>query len=155
MSNELAMALVVGGLLLVGVFLFSTRGDWKMADTSNPTILEQAQAQGAQPAPQPPGMLETAPAHVDPPGSTWSLWGWFILAVGLIGIVVSLLLPITVSTFVPSTSPYLPSGSSDIVNLGLLFRKGAALAGSLAAVGAGLFCVGIGSLIRAIHTRAV
>lgn len=86
----------------------------------------------------------------DVPGSGWQLAGWALSVLGLIALVSSLYMQTTVETYTPSTS-FSVGGSSEIVNLDLLFRKGVAVACSLAAVGSGIFCLAIGSIIAAIN----
>lgn len=41
-------------------------------------------------------------------------------------------------------------GNDDIVNMGLMFQKGVVLACGLSALGFGVFCFGVGAIVKAI-----
>lgn len=92
------------------------------------------------------------PAQVSPPealpplaspqsaGDNWRGAGMLVILGGAVGLPFSLFLNTTVETY-----------ASDVVNLDLMFRKGVAVACSLTAIGAGLFCLAVGAIIGAIH----
>lgn len=86
------------------------------------------------------------------PGSGWSVWGWIMTLGGLGGLVVGLFMKMSVETYTPS-SILGPGGSSDVVNLGLMFNKGVVVACSLSAIGLGVFCFAVGAVLRAIGGR--
>lgn len=83
-------------------------------------------------------------------GENWRVVGWILSAVGTIGLVVGFSMKTSVETFAPSTA-YSAGGSQDIINLGLLFNKGATMAVSLSAIGIGVFCIGVGAIIANIR----
>lgn len=85
-------------------------------------------------------------------GSGWSVWGWIMTLGGLGGLVVGLFMKMSVETYTPS-SILGPGGSSDVVNLGLMFTKGVVVACSLSAIGLGVFCFAVGAVLRAIGGR--
>ncbi|MBU7588312.1 MAG: hypothetical protein KAF42_03765 [Sphingopyxis terrae] len=89
----------------------------------------------------------------DVPGSGWQLAGWALSVIGLIALVSSLYMQTTVETYAPPSS-FSVGGSSEIVNLDLLFRKGVAVACSLASVAIGIFCLAVGSILAAINPPA-
>lgn len=76
-------------------------------------------------------------------GDNWRTWGMVLTGVGVIGAVLSAFMEISVSSY-----------DSDVVNLGLMFNKGAALAGSLFVIGLGVLCMGIGAIVAAIAQSA-
>ena len=82
----------------------------------------------------------------------WSAWGWSLAIFGSIGAAVSLTMKTTVEHFTPSTILG-PGGSSEVVNLDLMFHKGVAIAASLSAIGIGVFCIAVGAIINAIYSR--
>lgn len=83
-------------------------------------------------------------------GEPWRLWGWVLTLTGGAGLGVSLFLKTSVQTYVPA-SVLGDGGTSEVVNLDLLFQKGVAIAGSLTAIGLGLFCVGVSAIVVAIE----
>lgn len=96
--------------------------------------------------------MDALPSFARPQtADNWRGAGWLIMLGGAVGLLVSLLLKTSVETYAPALLG--AGGTSEVVNLDLLFRKGIAVACSLAALGAGLFCLAIGSVIGAIHAR--
>lgn len=132
---------IVLGLLALSGFIFYLIQDAKkspelaqMHEPSQP--LEQA-SEGAVAA---PGV----------PGGGWLVAGWILGTAGAIGLVVGLLLDTSVAAY----SPTMFGGPTEIVNLDLLFRKGVVVACGLAAIAAGIFCLAVAAILRAIHSRA-
>lgn len=89
------------------------------------------------------------PAAYQSAGENWRGAGWLILLGGVVGLAVSLFLKTSVETYAPAILG--GNGTSEVVNLDLLFRKGVAVACSLTAIGAGLLCLAVGAIIGAIH----
>lgn len=83
------------------------------------------------------------------PGEGWTIWGWLLAIGGLVGLAISLSMKMSVETYTPS-SILGPGGSSDVVNLGLMFNKGVAVACSLSAIGLGVFCFAVAAILKAI-----
>lgn len=62
--------------------------------------------------------------------------------------VVALIFSLMMGTSVETASPF---GGGEVVNIDLQFQKGLAVGGSLFAIGLGIFCVAIGSVLQAIN----
>lgn len=77
-------------------------------------------------------------------GDGWQTGGAVLSGIGAIGFAISLLMGITVD------GGY---GGDDIVNLGLMFQKGFVAASSLAALSLGIFCLGVGAVLKAIGRK--
>jgi len=75
---------------------------------------------------------------------SWTRCGWAAVVLGAIGLALSLLM----KTSVEAAGVY--GATSEIVNIDLQFHKGLAVAGSLFAIGLGVFCLGIGAVLRAV-----
>ena len=80
-------------------------------------------------------------------GEGWRNIGSLFIVLGGFGMALSLFMKTSVETL----GVY---GASDVVNLGLMFNKGVAIAVSLSAIGLGVFCVAVGAIVRAIASRA-
>lgn len=95
------------------------------------------------------GSAAPSPSRERHIGEQWTLWGWVLAVLGAISLTFALLMNTTVETSLPGV---LGDGErSEIVNLDLLFKKGVAVAGSFAAIGFGVFCLGVGAIIGAIR----
>lgn len=101
-----------------------------------------------------PSLATSTADPVSQPGSSgenWRVWGWILAAGGAIGLGFALFMPIAVETYVPSVLG--GGGRSDVVNIGLIFQKGVAIAGSLSAIALGVFCLAVGAIIAAMGER--
>lgn len=91
---------------------------------------------------------ETPAISANSPYEIWRIWGLLLTIGGGAGFAFSLLMETTVESY---ASGILGSGgSSSIVNIGLLFQKGTALAASLSAIGIGVFCLAVSAILLAI-----
>lgn len=88
-----------------------------------------------------PGMVNTGAL-----GDSWKSFGWLLVAGGAIGLLVSLMLETSVTTYGYDTG--------SVVNLDLLFRKWMALTGSLFAIGLGTFCLGVGAIVESLARKS-
>ncbi|MBL9067813.1 MAG: hypothetical protein JNN10_16145 [Sphingopyxis sp.] len=79
-------------------------------------------------------------------GDSWRMSGWTFALVGVVALVLSLFMGTTVDT----GGPY---GGGEVVNLDLQFHKGLAIGGSLFAIGLGVFCLAVGSILDAISRK--
>ena len=132
------MTIAIGGLLLIGIFVFTQK------DGPAKPIAQEPEIEIAVPA-----QVESSnPTSVQLPapdaGEGWKIVGGILGTAGAIGLVYSLSLSTTVGT----SGPY--AASSEVMNLDLMFQKGVAIASSLAALVTGVFCIAIGSIIKAI-----
>lgn len=78
------------------------------------------------------------------PGGGWQVTGWAFALSGIFALVYSTLMETSVTT------SGLYGAASEVVNLDLQFHKGLAVAGSLFAIGLGVFCLGISAVVKAI-----
>lgn len=92
--------------------------------------------------------VEWTPADASPaaPGDGWTTAGWALLVCGGAALIFAVMMNTSVETFTPG--PY--GGRSDVVNLDLQFTKGLAIAGCLFSMGAGIFSLGVGAIVKAI-----
>lgn len=97
---------------------------------------------GGDPVEWTPGMS----AATSSPTDSWRMSGWAFALVGLIALTLSLFM----GTTVESGGPF---GGGEVVNLDLQFHKGLAIGGSLFAIGLGVFCLGVGSILEAITRK--
>lgn len=81
----------------------------------------------------------------------WTKIGWLMLIAGILGFLFSLAMKTSVESYTPPSILGV-GGSSSVVNLDLLFHKGVAIAGSLTAIGIGVFCVAVGAILKSIAT---
>lgn len=79
------------------------------------------------------------------PGDTWRSSGWILVVLGGIGVIATFLM----DTTVPTDS----FGDGAVVNFGLLSQQGLILDVSLFAIGLGVFCLGVGSILEAISRK--
>jgi hypothetical protein len=79
------------------------------------------------------------------PGDGWRTAGWIFAVVGGLGLAFGLFSGITID------GGY---GGDDIVNLDLMFHKGVILACSLSAIGLGVFCLGVGAIVKALGRKS-
>ena len=82
----------------------------------------------------------------DGPAERWDFAGRTFVGIGLLCLCLSLLIGTTVGT----GGPY---GGGEVVNLDLQFYKGLAIDGSLFAIGLGVFCLAISSILEAIGRK--
>lgn len=82
-------------------------------------------------------------AATSSPADSWRMSGWTFALIGVIALTLSLFMGTTLGT----GGPY---GGGEVVNLDLQFHKGLAIGGSLFAIGLGVFCLGVGSILEAI-----
>ena len=83
-------------------------------------------------------------------GDGWSIAGWLFAACGGVALFFAIQMKTSVSTY--SSSAY---GPSEVVNLDLQFTKGLAIDGALFAIGLGVFCLGVGAIVKVIGRNAV
>lgn len=82
------------------------------------------------------------------PAEGWRITGWLLLIFGVVGLGIGLYMETSVETYRSAElAPYLPSS---ITNLDMLFKKGLTVAGGLFAIGAGIFCLGVGAIVKAL-----
>lgn len=95
-----------------------------------------------------------AAEHVDEAprsGAGWNAAGLGLSILGGCGLLYSLAMETALETAVSSDlQAYVPSA---VVNLDLLSRKEMAFTGSLFTIGIGIFCIAVGAIISAIHSR--
>ncbi|HEV7340842.1 MAG TPA: hypothetical protein VGN68_04350 [Sphingopyxis sp.] len=132
---------IVLGLGALGGFIFYLIQDAKKSQEL------AGMHQPAQPLEQTGQAGVTAPGVA---GGGWLVAGWVLAAAGVIGLVVGLLLDTSVAAY----SPTMFGGPTEVVNLDLLFRKGVVVACGIAAIAAGIFCLAVAAILRAIHSRA-
>lgn len=101
-------------------------------------IFASGKASGEAAGPVLPAVNETAT------GGGWQVTGWAFALIGTFALVYSTLMKTSVAT----SSLY--GAASEVVNLDLQFHKGLAVAGSLFAIGLGVFCLGISAVVKAI-----
>lgn len=87
-----------------------------------------------------------ATPNVAGPAERWDFAGRAFVGLGLLCLCLSLLIGTTVET----GGPY---GGGQVVNLDLQFYKRLAIDGSLFAIGLGVFCLGVGSILEAIGRK--
>jgi len=85
-------------------------------------------------------------------GGAWTATGWTIATCGAVALALAISMKSTVEAYTPSTILG-PGGQSEVANLDLMFQKGVAVAGSLTALGIGVFCIAVGAIINAISSR--
>lgn len=97
--------------------------------------------------------IEAASTRADPVDiAAWRLWGLVLILGGVAGFGVALMMSTTVAAY--GAASILGGGSSEVVNLGLLFNKGVAIAASLAAIGLGVFCLGVSAIVASLRARS-
>lgn len=97
--------------------------------------------EASRPVP-PPSIAETDPAD------GWRGAGWTFTALGVLALAFSLFMKTSVET------SGLYGATSEVVNLDLQFQKGLAVGGSLFSIGAGIFCLGVAAVVKAIGAKA-
>ncbi|MGV1682952.1 hypothetical protein [Sphingopyxis sp. NJF-3] len=136
MSDQLWIATVLFGAMCFIIWIaFKTPGD-----QGKPPAMHVE-----TPSPTPTQIEQRAT-----PGGGWSMTGWTVAVCGSIGLALALTMKSTVETYMPSTVLG-PAGSSEVANLDLMFQKGVAVAGSLSAVGVGVFCIAVSAIIKTIR----
>lgn len=96
---------------------------------------------------------EAAPMQADPVDTTaWRVWGLLLIFGGVAGFGIALMMSTTVDAF--GSAGVLAGRPAEIVNLGLLFNKGVAIAASLSAFGLGVFCFGVGAIVASLRARS-
>lgn len=138
MDNVFWFAIILT-FFLIGIIWFVIANETKALEA------EKAQAPTAT-AP------EAAPMQADPVDTTeWRVWGLLLIFGGVAGFGIALMMSTTVDAF--GSAGVLAGGPAEIVNLGLLFNKGVAIAASLSAIGLGVFCLGVGAIVSALRAR--
>lgn len=94
-----------------------------------------------------------APVKVSTAHETWRIWGFVLTFCGIAGFTFAMFMKITVESYTPP-SIVGSGGTSDIVNLGLMFDKGTVIATSLTALGLGVFCLAVSSILLAIRSTS-
>lgn len=89
----------------------------------------------------------------DRTAGAWKPVGWVLTLLGALGAFLSFNMETTIEHYAPPTE-FTAGGASQIANLDLMFQKGVAVATSLSAIGIGVFCLAVGSILNAIHQRA-
>jgi len=84
-------------------------------------------------------------------GENWRLFGWLLFGAGVVALVLSLNLKTTLGIVVPAALG--GEATSEIVNIDLLFRKGLALGGSVAAMIMGLIAAAAGAIMGSFAKR--
>lgn len=79
-------------------------------------------------------------------GDGWQMTGWAFAVIGAIALIAAFFMGTTVET----GGPY---GGGAVVNLDLQFKKGLAIGGSLFSIGLGVFCLGVGAIVKAIGRK--
>jgi hypothetical protein len=82
-------------------------------------------------------------------GDGWQMAGWAFVVAGATALVVAVMMGTSVETY--ASAAY--GGPSEVVNLDLQFKKGLAIAGSLFVIGAGIFCLGVGAIVKALGRK--
>ncbi|SKB26905.1 hypothetical protein [Sphingopyxis flava] len=138
MSDDLWIASVIAIVVILIAWIVLANPDGKP-----PSVTSDAPA--AQQLPQVPVALKTDP------GGGWSLAGWMLTICSVAALAVSISMKTTVSTY--GAAILGSTGPSEIANLDMMFQKGMAIAGSLAGLGLGVFCIAVGAILRAITPK--
>lgn len=156
MSNGVWISVVGIGVLALVFFLLVAKPSEEDKRQAEEITRRQSISPGSEPeqaaavsgAGQAPS--STAVAGQNLASEPWRMWGWVLTAIGGLGLGFSLFLKTSIETYVPPT--LLGSGgTSEVVNLDLLFQKGVAIAGSLTAIGVGIFCIAVSAIVGAIE----
>ena len=139
MDNVFWFAIILT-FFLIGIIWFVIANETKALEA------EKAQAPTATES-------EAAPMQADPVDATaWRVWGLLLIFGGVAGFGIALMMSTTIDAF--GSAGVLAGGPAEIVNLGLLFNKGVAIAASLSAIGLGVFCLGVGAIVSALRARS-
>lgn len=79
------------------------------------------------------------------PGDGWGTAGWALSVIGALGLAVGFFMDTSIGGY--------GYGDGDIVNLDLMFQKGVVIACGLSAIGLGVFCHGVGAVVKAIGRK--
>jgi hypothetical protein len=140
--NDLFWFIFIGAIAMIAVIMYIVRDAEKSPALAGMNDVD----------PSAELTLDHAAVVTTRAGAGWQTAGWLVGALGAAGLLISMFLDTSVQTY---GGGLIGGGAAEVVNLHLMFRKGVVIACSLTALSAGLFCLAVGAVIRAIHSRVV